>query len=156
MKFLLLTLITHTDPARSAARRLREVVDTAVLAEEVGFDGFYRERWIFHGHDIYVARTAQEAIDTYRPIFENRLAAFRRVGVEPVFPTLEDAIERSSLLVGSPQQLIDKIHRYHERLGHEVMHLHADADGLTDKQHRAALELFQSEVAPAVRPLEGR
>jgi len=36
------------------------------------------------------------------------------------------------------------------------MHLHADADGLTDKQHRAALELFQSEVAPAVRPLEGR
>ena len=168
MKFLLLTLITHTDPARSAARRLREVVDTAVLAEEVGFDGFYRERWIFHGHDpaevhvgagsagFYVARTAQEAIDTYRTIFENRLAAFRRVGVEPVFPTLEDAIERSSLLVGSPQQLIDKIHRYHERLGHEVMHLHADADGLTDKQHRAALELFQSEVAPAVRPLEGR
>jgi len=85
MKFLLLTLITHTDPARSAARRLREVVDTAVLAEEVGFDGFYRERWIFHGHDpadvhvgagsagFYVARTAQEAIDTYRPIFENRL-----------------------------------------------------------------------------------
>jgi hypothetical protein len=31
MKFLLLTLITHTDPAKSAAQRLREVVDTAVL-----------------------------------------------------------------------------------------------------------------------------
>ncbi|WP_030437822.1 LLM class flavin-dependent oxidoreductase, partial [Actinoplanes subtropicus] len=337
MKFLLLTLITHTDPARSAAQRLREVVDTAVLAEEVGFDGFavgerherpfissappvvlshiaartsrielwtgvttlslldpvrafedystldnlsggrltliigkgngaaqaqlfhvtvddqwdrnregyelfrrlwrepqvtwsgrfrpsltdaetwprplqqpitvwhgsatsresvdlaaefgdplfsanvtnpiepyaelvdhYRERWAFHWHDpagvrvgagsagFYVARTSQEAIDTYRPIFEARLATFRRLGAEPVFLTLEDAIERSSILVGSPQQLIDKIHRYHERLGHEVMHLHADADGLTDKQHRTALELFQSEVAPAVRPLEGR
>ncbi|WP_433305223.1 LLM class flavin-dependent oxidoreductase [Actinoplanes sp. CA-030573] len=337
MKFLLLTLITHTDPAKPAARRLREVVDTAVLAEEVGFDGFavgerherpfissappvvlshiaartsrielwtgvttlslldpvrafedystldnlsggrltliigkgngaaqaqlfhvttddqwdrnregyelfrrlwrepkvtwsgrfrpslveaetwprplqqpitvwhgsatsresvdlaaefgdplfsanvtnpiepyaalvdhYRERWAFHGHDpagarvgagsagFYVARTSQEAVDTYRPIFSARLATFRRLGVEPVFPTLEDAIERSSILVGSPQQLIDKIHRYHERLGHEVMHLHADADGLTDKQHRTALELFQSEVAPAVRPLEGR
>ncbi|GAA4225944.1 hypothetical protein GCM10023075_24910 [Streptosporangium album] len=31
------------------------------------------------------------------------------------------------------------------------MHLHADADGLTDKQHRGALELFQSEIAPVLR-----
>ena len=337
MKFLLLTLITHTDPAKSAAQRLREVVDTAVLAEEVGFDGFavgerherpfisssppvvlshiaartsrielwtgvttlslldpvrafedyatldnlsggrlqliigkgngaaqaqlfhvtaddqwdrnregyelfrrlwrepsvtwsgqfrpsltaaetwprplqpeitiwhgsatsresvelaaaygdplfsanvtnpiepyaelidyYRERWAFHGHDpararvgagsagFYVARNSQDAIETYRPIFDARLATFRKLGLQPVFPTLEDAIERSSILVGSPQQIIDKIHRYHERFGHEVMHLHADADGLTDKQHRTALELFQSDVAPAVRPWEGR
>jgi alkanesulfonate monooxygenase SsuD/methylene tetrahydromethanopterin reductase-like flavin-dependent oxidoreductase (luciferase family) len=128
---------------------------------------YYRERWAFHGRDpkkarvgagsagFYVARNSQEAIETYRPIFEKRIATFRSVGVEPVFPTLEDAIERSSILVGSPQQLIDKIHRYHDRFGHEVMHLAADGDGLTDKQHRAALELFQSDVAPAVRPLEG-
>ena len=337
MKFLLLTLITHTDPAKSAAQRLREVVDTAVLAEEVGFDGFavgerherpfisssppvvlshiaartsrielwtgvttlslldpvrafedyatldnlsggrlqliigkgngaaqaqlfhvtaddqwdrnregyelfrrlwrepsvtwsgqfrpsltdaetwprplqpeitiwhgsatsresvelaaaygdplfsanvtnpiepyaelidyYRERWAYHGHDpaearvgagsagFYVARNSQDAIETYRPIFDARLATFRKLGLQPVFPTLADAIERSSILVGSPQQIIDKIHRYHERFGHEVMHLHADADGLTDKQHRTALELFQSDVAPAVRPWEGR
>jgi alkanesulfonate monooxygenase SsuD/methylene tetrahydromethanopterin reductase-like flavin-dependent oxidoreductase (luciferase family) len=128
---------------------------------------YYRERWAFHGHSakprigagsagFYVARSSQDAIETYRPIFDHRLATFRRLGVEPVFPTLEDAIERSSILVGSPQQIIDKIHRYHERFGHEVMHLNADANGLTDKQHRAALELFQSDVAPAVRPLEGR
>jgi alkanesulfonate monooxygenase SsuD/methylene tetrahydromethanopterin reductase-like flavin-dependent oxidoreductase (luciferase family) len=127
----------------------------------------YRSRWAFYGHQgrprigagsagFYVAPNSQDAVETYRPIFEGRLATFRRVGLEPVFPTLEDAIERSSILVGSPQQIIDKIHRYHDRFGHEVMHLHADADGLTDKQHRAALELFQSEVAPAVRPLEGR
>jgi alkanesulfonate monooxygenase SsuD/methylene tetrahydromethanopterin reductase-like flavin-dependent oxidoreductase (luciferase family) len=128
----------------------------------------YRERWAFHGHDpaairigagsagYYAARTSQEAFDTYRPIFDRRLALSRRLGLQPVFPTLEDAIERSSILVGSPQQVIDKIGRYHERFGHSVMHLHADADGLTDKQHRATLELFQSEIAPAVRPLQGR
>ena len=45
MKFLLLTLIAHhPDPISgvktSAAARLREVIDTAVLAEELGFDGF--------------------------------------------------------------------------------------------------------------------
>jgi alkanesulfonate monooxygenase SsuD/methylene tetrahydromethanopterin reductase-like flavin-dependent oxidoreductase (luciferase family) len=128
---------------------------------------YYRDRWAFYGHPgrprigagsagFFVARNSQDAVETYRPIFEARLAVFRSVGVEPVFPTLEDAIERSSILVGSPQQVIDKIHRYHDRFGHEVMHLHADGDGLTDKQHRETLERFQSEVAPAVRPLEGR
>ncbi|MFG2039634.1 LLM class flavin-dependent oxidoreductase [Dactylosporangium sp. NPDC048998] len=123
----------------------------------------YRERLAFHGHDpatalvgagsagLYVHERSQEAIETYRPIFNTRLETFRRFGVEPVFPTLEDAIERSSILVGSPQQIIDKVHRYHDRLGHEVMHVQADADGLTDKQHRASLELFQAEVAPVLR-----
>jgi alkanesulfonate monooxygenase SsuD/methylene tetrahydromethanopterin reductase-like flavin-dependent oxidoreductase (luciferase family) len=45
VKFLLITLITHQpDPAsgekKSPAERLRDVVDSAVLAEELGFDGF--------------------------------------------------------------------------------------------------------------------
>jgi alkanesulfonate monooxygenase SsuD/methylene tetrahydromethanopterin reductase-like flavin-dependent oxidoreductase (luciferase family) len=124
---------------------------------------YYRQRWAHYGHDpaaalvgagsagYYAARSSQDAIETYRPIFDARLAAFRRLGLTPVFPSLEDAVERSSILVGSPQQIIDKVHRYHERFGHEVMHLHADADGLTDKQHRATLELFQSDIAPVLR-----
>ena len=45
------------------------------------------------------------------------------------------------------QQVIDKVHRYHQKLGHSVLHLHADAAGLTDAQHRAALELFRSDSA---------
>ncbi|MFG6192364.1 hypothetical protein [Nonomuraea sp. JJY05] len=44
-----------------------------------------------------------------------------------------------------------QVHRYHDRFGHEVMHLHADADGLTDARHRSALELFQSDIAPVLR-----
>ncbi|WP_328346367.1 LLM class flavin-dependent oxidoreductase [Micromonospora sp. NBC_00421] len=124
---------------------------------------YYRQRWVHHGHDpadalvgagtagFYTARTSQEAVETYRPIFEARLAAFRRLGVEPVFPTIEDAVARSSLLVGSPQQIVDKVLRYHGQLGHEVMHLQADHDGLTEKAHRLSLELFQAEVAPVLR-----
>jgi hypothetical protein len=42
-------------------------------------------------------------------------------------------------------------HRYHEEFGHSVLHLHADAGGLTDAQHRASLELFQSDIAPVLR-----
>ena len=32
-----------------------------------------------------------------------------------------------------------------------VLHLHADASGLTDAQHRTSLELCQSDVAPTLR-----
>jgi hypothetical protein len=37
------------------------------------------------------------------------------------------------------------------QFGHSVMHLHADAGGLTDAQHRESLELFQSHIAPVLR-----
>ncbi|MFD8223093.1 LLM class flavin-dependent oxidoreductase [Streptomyces massasporeus] len=124
---------------------------------------YYRERWLFHGHDpariavgagtagIHVAPTSQQALATYRPIFEANLAFSRQAGLPVVFETLEDFIERSSALIGSPQQVIEKVHRYHDQLGHTVLHLHADAGGLTGAQHRASLELFQSEVAPVLR-----
>ena len=123
----------------------------------------YRERWAHYGHDpediligagsagYYATKRSQDAVDTYRPIFEARQRTFRKLGVEPVFHSIEDAIERSSILVGSPEQIVAKVLRYHERFGHEVMHVQADGDGLTDAQHRASLELFQSDIAPALR-----
>lgn len=124
---------------------------------------YYRQRWEHYGHDpagavvgagtagYYAARTSQEAIAAYRPVFEGQLAFQKRLGLEPVFTTLEDYVERSSALIGSPQQIIDKVHRYHEAFGHTVLHLHADAGGLTDTQHRDSLELFQSDIAPVLR-----
>ncbi|GAA3526464.1 LLM class flavin-dependent oxidoreductase [Amycolatopsis ultiminotia] len=123
----------------------------------------YRERWAVHGHDpadavvgagtagFHVARRSQDALATYRPFFRARLEFQRKLGLEPVFPTLEDFAERSSALIGSPEQIIEKVLRYHEQFGHQVVHLSADRDGRTPGEHRAALELFQSEVAPALR-----
>ena len=124
---------------------------------------YYRERWAFHGRDpkdacvgagsagYYSAKDSQEAIATYRPIFEARLAAFKRSGMPVVFHSVEDAIERSSALIGSPQQIIEKVHRYHEQMGHEVLSINCDGAGLTPAQHRATLELFQSDIAPVLR-----
>ena len=124
---------------------------------------YYRERWAFYGRDAadilvgagsagyYAAKTSQDAIKTYRPIFDARRAAFLKRGIDPVFHSLEDAIERSSALVGSPQQIIEKVHRYHEQMGHQVLSLNVDGAGLTKDQHRATLELFQSEIAPVLR-----
>ncbi|WP_280256585.1 LLM class flavin-dependent oxidoreductase [Nocardia wallacei] len=123
----------------------------------------YRERWSAYGHDpadalvgagtagFHVTRDSQDALERYRPIFEARQATARKHGLPIVFRTVEDFVERSSALVGSPQQVLDKVLRYHEQFGHEVIHLSADGDGFTDKQHRESLELFQSEVAPALR-----
>jgi alkanesulfonate monooxygenase SsuD/methylene tetrahydromethanopterin reductase-like flavin-dependent oxidoreductase (luciferase family) len=123
----------------------------------------YRERWEHYGHDpalatvgagtagYYAAPTSQQALAAYRPVFEGQLAFRRRLGLDPVFTTLEDFVERSSALVGSPQQVIEKVHRYHEQFGHSVLHLHADAGGLSQKQHRDSLELFQSRIAPVLR-----
>ena len=123
----------------------------------------YRERWEFYGHrpedalvgagtaGFHIAPTSQQAVDEYRLSFETRLAFARRVGLPVVFESIDDFIERSSALVGSPQQVIDKVGRYHEQFGHEVIHLSADADGVTAGQKRRSLELFQSDVAPVLR-----
>jgi hypothetical protein len=54
-------------------------------------------------------------------------------------------------VAATSQQVIDKVLRYHEQLGHEVIHLDVDGDGLGPRRQRALLELFQSEVAPALR-----
>ncbi|MFE3259696.1 LLM class flavin-dependent oxidoreductase [Nocardia sp. NPDC059091] len=123
----------------------------------------YRERWAAYGHDpaealvgagtagFLVTRTSQQAVDLYRPVFEARQAVARKFGVPIVFETVEDFVERSSALIGSPEQVLDKVSRYHERFGHEVIHLSADADGRTEAQHRESLELFQAEVASELR-----
>ena len=84
-------------------------------------------------------------------MFAGYLAFQARLGVQPVFGTLEDFVERSSALIGSPAQVVEKVHRYNEQFGHSVLHLHADAGGLTDAQHRASLEPFQSDIAPVLR-----
>lgn len=123
----------------------------------------YRQRWEAYGHQpeaamvgagtagFHIAATSQQAIAEYQLAFETRLAFQRRAGLPVVFESIEDFVDRSSALIGSPQQVIDKVGRYHEQLGHEVIHLSAEADGVTAHQKRRSLELFQSDVAPVLR-----
>ncbi|MGJ6126879.1 LLM class flavin-dependent oxidoreductase [Mycolicibacterium sp. Y3] len=123
----------------------------------------YRHQWELYGHrredalvgagtaGFHVASSSQQAVREFAPAFGARLAFARRAGLPVVFESIEDFVERSSALVGSPQQVIDKVSRYHEQLGHEVIHLSADTDGMSAAQKRHSLELFQSEVAPVLR-----
>ncbi|MFJ6214115.1 LLM class flavin-dependent oxidoreductase [Streptomyces sp. NPDC092296] len=121
----------------------------------------YRERWEHHGHrpedarvgagfgGLFVARRSQDAVEGFRPYWNALFnSAAGRHNNSP-FATLEDALERGSALVGSPQQVIEKIHRYHEAFGNEVVGI--GVDSLTEDVQREQLELFAAEVAPVIR-----
>ena len=250
MKFLLLTLIAHqpdpvTGEKKSPAVRLREVVDAAVLAEELGFDGFAvgerhedpfisssppvvlsniaartsriglftavttlslldpvrafedystldnlsdgrleliigkgngaAQAELFHvtaadqwdrnreGYELFRLLWGSEDVTwsgRFRPPLSHAKALPRplqeRIRIWHGSATSRDSVDlvaHSSALVGSPQQVVDKVGRYHEQLGHEVIHLSADADGGSAVQKRRSFELFQSEVAPVLRAL---
>jgi len=124
---------------------------------------YYRERWAHYGHDpallavgagtagYYARPRSQDALADYAPVFAGYLKMQERLGAVPVFPTLADFAERSSALIGSPQQVIEKVQRYHAAFGHSVITVQADANGLPAAGHRASLELFQSAIAPVLR-----
>ncbi|HEY1699107.1 MAG TPA: LLM class flavin-dependent oxidoreductase [Trebonia sp.] len=80
-----------------------------------GLARHYRRRWKDRGRDprdavvgagtagFFAAKTSQEAIEAFRPTYE---------GLAHTLRTSEGFLELSSALVGSPQQIIDKVHRY--------------------------------------------
>lgn len=122
----------------------------------------YRERWEAYGRDptdalvgsgtlgVHVARTSQQARAEYAPVWAETSSRIRWAGGDPVFPTLDDALDRGSLAVGSPQEVTDKIGRIHEALGHEVQAL-GDLSRVPRRAGAASLELFASDVAPVLR-----
>ncbi|MFJ2188268.1 LLM class flavin-dependent oxidoreductase [Kitasatospora sp. NPDC087861] len=121
----------------------------------------YREHWVHYGRDprdarvgasfggLYVAKRSQDAVEGFRPYWNAMFdSAAGRHNKSP-FTSLEDALEHGSALVGSPQQVVEKIHRYHEAFGNEVVGIGIDA--LTEGAQWEQLELFAAEVAPVIR-----
>jgi hypothetical protein len=53
--------------------------------------------------------------------------------------------------VGSPQQVIDKVGRYHEAFGNRLIAVGGHQGDLDRSRFVASLELFQAEVAPVLR-----
>jgi alkanesulfonate monooxygenase SsuD/methylene tetrahydromethanopterin reductase-like flavin-dependent oxidoreductase (luciferase family) len=54
-------------------------------------------------------------------------------------------------VVGSPQQVIDKILHQHEILGHDRFLLQMSVGSIPHKKLLKSIELFASEVAPVIR-----
>jgi probable LLM family oxidoreductase len=102
----------------------------------------------------FVADTSQEAVETsYAPF----AATMDRIGRERGWPPLQrEQFEASRTLrganfVGDPQELVEKILFQHELFGHQRFLIQLTVGTIPHDRVLRAIELFGTEVAPAVR-----
>jgi alkanesulfonate monooxygenase SsuD/methylene tetrahydromethanopterin reductase-like flavin-dependent oxidoreductase (luciferase family) len=67
--------------------------------------------------------------------------------------TLEEAIDRGTVLCGSPETVVAQIKRIHAELGHGVFNFTVKVGTLPDDVIRRGMELFRDRVLPHVRDL---
>jgi probable LLM family oxidoreductase len=102
----------------------------------------------------YVAETSEEAAEQFFPAYA---AMMNAVGKERGWSEITrqdfDALRtlRGALVVGSPQDVIEKILYQHELFGHQRFLAQISVGTLPHEQVLRAIELFATEVAPAVR-----
>ncbi|MEV6923323.1 LLM class flavin-dependent oxidoreductase [Dactylosporangium sp. NPDC051485] len=121
----------------------------------------YRERWQFYGRDpgdaftgisggfLYLADTTEQAIKRFEPHYVNYLHT--SVGLKNGSPyrNLREYVDSTPSLIGSPQDVIERILGYHADYGNEVINLLIDA--LAEPEQIEQLERFAAQVAPIVR-----
>ncbi|MEH7376636.1 LLM class flavin-dependent oxidoreductase [Neobacillus drentensis] len=121
----------------------------------------YRERLAYYGHDpkkaivgsgassLYIANTAEEAINRFRPYYNAFHDTEAAKHNNSPFKDLEDNIANGPVLVGSAEQVIEKILNYHEAYGNQVLSI--SVDGLTESEQQEQLHRFATDVAPVLR-----
>ncbi|MFT4033050.1 MAG: LLM class flavin-dependent oxidoreductase [Siphonobacter sp.] len=131
----------------------------------VPFVNIFRQAAAKAGHDVsklalainshfYTADTPQLAIDEFFPPYElimNRVGQER--GWSPIGRDYVEFMQKSGpLLVGSPQQIIDKIMRFYE-LFQQTRYLAQLIGGhlIPHKKILRSIELFGTQVAPVIR-----
>jgi len=134
-------------------------------ARFAGFVELYREAARRAGHDAdalpvgvhlhgFVAETTEQAIDAF---YESYAAVMARVGRErgwgPMTRTGFDALRgpRGSLVLGDPQTVTRKLRLITEQLGLTRILLHPSVGTIDHAAVLRAIELFGTEVAPALR-----
>jgi probable LLM family oxidoreductase len=125
----------------------------------------YRDIYEKAGHDMnafqlginshtYIADESQKAADEFYPSYADVMG---RIGKERGWQRMsrqqfdQSAGPRGALLVGSPQQVIDKILYEHELFGHTRFLAQMSLGAMPHQQILHSMELFGTVVAPAVR-----
>ncbi|HEX3767448.1 MAG TPA: LLM class flavin-dependent oxidoreductase, partial [Puia sp.] len=106
-----------------------------------------------HSHG-YVAEDSQQAADEFFPSYAYVMSNIGRERGWP--PTTRAQFEagrskQGALLVGSPQQVIDKILLEKELFGLDRFLLHVSVGTMPHVQIMHSIELFGTKVAPAIR-----
>ncbi len=102
----------------------------------------------------YIADTSRRAADEFFPPYAEVMS---RIGRERGWPpTTREQFEagrtlRGALLVGSPQEVIDKILFQHEVFGHDRFLMQMTVGPMPHAGVMRSIELLGTEVAPAVR-----
>jgi len=102
----------------------------------------------------YVAETSKEATDEFFPSYAAMMNAIgRERGWAPMTRQGFDALcsPRGALVVGSPQEVIEKILFQHEIFGHDRFLAQISVGTLPHAKVLRAIELLGTEVAPAVQ-----
>ena len=130
---------------------------------------YYRDEYIKAGHDItrlqlcinshaYIADDSRQAANEFFPVYA---AVMTRIGRERSWPpTTRGQFEftrspEGALLVGSPQEVIDKILYEHELFGNTRFMVQFSVGTLPHKQMMHTIELFGNVVAAAVHKALG-
>lgn len=127
----------------------------------------YRAEYDRHGHDpryayvgagagfLYLADTTQEAREHFGPVYEKIVEFFNKPGNhtpgnDMTFRDIDHAIAEGPVLVGSPQQIIDKIMYFHQAFGHDLQSFGLPTM-LPHERQMEMLERLATEVIPVVR-----
>ena len=102
----------------------------------------------------YVAETSQRAADEFFPSYAAQMTHIGRERGWP--PTTREHLDaglplRAHLMVGSPEQVIEKILFQHEKLGHSRYLMQMSVGTMPHAQTMRSIELLGTEVAPVVR-----
>jgi probable LLM family oxidoreductase len=102
----------------------------------------------------YIAETPKQAADEFFPSYSAMMNAIgRERGWAPIRREDYDALRslRGALVVGTPEEVVEKILFQHELFGHRRFLAQISVGDLPHAQVLRAIELLGSEVAPAVR-----
>ena len=98
----------------------------------------------------YIAEDSQQALIDYYPYLNGGWQLLRGSGY-PKSQFAESANTKNAMMVGSPQQIIDKILYQYELYGHQRFLAQIDFGGVPFDKIARVIELLATKVAPAVR-----
>jgi probable LLM family oxidoreductase len=130
----------------------------------------YRDGYKKAGYDVsniqlginshtYIADDSQQAADEFYPPYADVMT---RIGKERGWPATNrqqyngSLAPKGALLVGSPQQVIDKILYEHELFGHTRFLAQMSLGAMPHDKILHAIELLGTKVAPAIRKYTGQ
>lgn len=108
---------------------------------------------------VYIADNSQQAADEFYPSYAQGM---NKIGLERGWQPLDrESFEmmrspRGSLLVGSPQEVIDKILFEHRLFNHDRFLAQMSVSSLPHDKMMRSIELFGTKVAPVVRKELGK